>query len=67
MPEDRTFSFAWGSGRQRYDEDKDEFVDQPVIEVVADDVDDLEEMVEVLELMEDWTAEDIKKAVRNYA
>lgn len=67
MPEDNKFSLAWGTGRQRYDKEKGEFIDQSVIEVVADETEELEEVMRVVELLKDWEAEEIEQAVEEYA
>lgn len=64
---DREFAFAWGDGRQKFDQEMGEFIDQAVIEVVADEASELKEVVEVIELLEDHTAEEVIEAVKQSA
>lgn len=62
-----SFQISWADPKKKYDKDKGEFVEYPVIEVGAGDTDDLEEVVRTIELLEDWTAEEIEQALEEYA
>jgi len=61
------FSFAWGTGRQKYDEEEGDFIEQVTLEVVADEAEDLEEVIQVAKLLEAWSGDEIEKAVEEYA
>lgn len=61
------YELAWGTGRQKYDKEKEGFIEQAVIEVVADEAEELEKAMRVIELLDDWKVEEIEQAVEEYA